>query len=173
MGGGLLSQFVIWVSEFGYDALPGNPHFRLETVIFGGILGSLYAVLQFFFAPVWGGLSDRYGRKPVLLITLGGTAMGYFLWIMAGDFWVLLFSRIIGGMAGGNISVATAAIADVTPREERSKGMAFVGIAFGLGFVLGPAIGGFASQWDWSDSNLVFFGMHPFRRPPRSVLYWP
>ncbi len=162
MGGGMLSQFVIWVSEFGYDALPGNPHFRLETVIFGGILGSLYAVLQFFFAPVWGGLSDRYGRKPVLLITLGGTAMGYFLWIMAGDFWVLLFSRIIGGMAGGNISVATAAIADVTPREERSKGMAFVGIAFGLGFVLGPAIGGFASQWDWSDSNLVFFGMHPF-----------
>ena len=68
MGGGMLSQFVIWVSEFGYDALPGNPHFRLETVIFGGILGSLYAVLQFFFAPVWGGLSDRYGRKPVLLI---------------------------------------------------------------------------------------------------------
>ena len=161
-GGGLLSQFVIWVSDYGHDALPDNAHFRLETVVFGGILGSLYALLQFFFAPVWGGLSDRYGRKPVLLITLVGTAMGYFLWVMAGDFWVLLFSRIIGGMAGGNISVATAAIADVTSREERSKGMAFVGIAFGLGFVLGPAIGGLASQWDWSDSNLVFFGMHPF-----------
>jgi MFS family permease len=65
-------------------------------------------------------------------------------------------------MAGGNISVATAAIADVTSREKRSKGMAFVGIAFGLGFVLGPAIGGIASQWDWSGSELVFFGMHPF-----------
>jgi len=65
-------------------------------------------------------------------------------------------------MAGGNISVATAAIADVTSREKRSKGMAFVGIAFGLGFVLGPAIGGLASQWDWSGSELVFFGMHPF-----------
>ncbi len=162
MGGGILSKFVIWVREFGHETILGNPDFRLETVIFGGILGSLYAVLQFFFAPIWGGLSDRFGRKPILLFTLSGTAMGYFLWIMAGDIWLLLFSRIIGGMAGGNISVATAAIADVTTREKRSKGMAFVGIAFGLGFVLGPALGGLASQWDWSGSELAFFGMHPF-----------
>ena len=162
MEGGILSKFVIWVREFGYDSLLGNPSFRLETVIFGGVLGSLYAALQFFFAPIWGGLSDRYGRKPILLITLTGTAIGYFLWIMAGDFWLLLLSRVIGGMAGGNISVATAAIADVTTREKRSKGMAFVGIAFGLGFVLGPALGGIASQWDWSNSELVFFGMHKF-----------
>jgi MFS family permease len=162
MGGGIISRFVSWVGEFGHDLLPGNPNFRLETVIFGGILGSLYAILQFFFAPIWGGLSDRYGRRPVLMITLCGTAIGYFLWIMAGDIWVLLLSRVIGGMAGGNISVATAAIADVTTREKRSKGMAFVGIAFGLGFVLGPALGGLASQWDWSGSELVFFGMHPF-----------
>ena len=76
----------------------------------------------FFLPQSQGGLSDRYGRKPVLLITLLGTAMGYFLWVMAGDFWVLLFSRIIGGMAKlSNISVATAAIADVTSREERSR----------------------------------------------------
>ena len=162
MGGGMLSKFVSWVSEFAHNVLQSNPSFRLETVIFGGILGSLYAVLQFFFAPIWGGLSDRFGRKPILLLTLSGTALGYFLWIMAGDFWLLLFSRIIGGMAGGNISVATAAIADVTTREKRSKGMAFVGIAFGLGFVLGPALGGIASQWDWSGADLVFFGMHPF-----------
>ena len=79
MGGGIISRFVSWVSEFGHDLLPGNPNFRLETVIFGGILGSLYAILQFFFAPIWGGLSDRYGRRPVLIITLGGTAIGYFL----------------------------------------------------------------------------------------------
>jgi len=162
MGGGILSTFVQWVGEFGHESIEANSSFRLETVIFGGILGSLYAVLQFFFAPIWGGLSDRLGRKPVLLFTLCGTALGYFLWIMAGDFWLLLFSRIVGGMAGGNISVATAAIADVTSREKRSKGMAFVGIAFGLGFVLGPALGGLASQWDWSSSDLVFFGMHPF-----------
>ena len=162
MGGGILSSFVSWVSAFGNQASIDNPGFRLETVIFGGILGSLYAVLQFVFAPIWGGLSDRYGRKPILMFTLFGTAVGYFLWIMSGNFWLLVLSRLIGGMAGGNISVATAAIADVTSREKRSKGMAFVGIAFGLGFVLGPAIGGIASQWDWSGSELVFFGMHPF-----------
>jgi len=162
MGGGILSNFVSWVSGFGNQASIDNPSFRLETVIFGGILGSLYAVLQFVFAPIWGGLSDRYGRKPILMFTLFGTALGYFLWIMSGNFWLLVVSRLIGGMAGGNISVATAAIADVTSREKRSKGMAFVGIAFGLGFVLGPAIGGIASQWDWSASELVFFGMHPF-----------
>ena len=81
MGGGILSRFVQWVSGFGHDILPSNPNFRLETVIFGGILGSLYAVLQFFFAPIWGGLSYRFGRKPILLFTLTGTAMGYFLLI--------------------------------------------------------------------------------------------
>ncbi len=162
MGGGILSKFVLWVGEFGHEGMLGNPDFRLQTVIFGGILGSLYAVLQFFFAPVWGGLSDRFGRRPVLLFTLMGTALGYFLWIMAGDFWILLISRVIGGMAGGNLSVATAAIADVTSREKRSKGMALVGIAFGLGFVLGPALGGLCSQFDWSGSELSSFGLHPF-----------
>ena len=117
--------------------------FSSETVIFGGILGSLYAVLQFFFAPIWGGLSTGWSKADFIVYT-DWNSDGYFLWIMAGDFWLLLFSRVIGGMAGGNISVATAAIADVTTREKRSKGMAFVGIAFGLGFVLGPAIGGIA-----------------------------
>ena len=162
MGGGIVSSFVSWVSGFANQASINSPSFRLETVIFGGVLGSLYAALQFVFAPIWGGLSDRYGRKPILMFTLLGTALGYFLWIMSGNFWLLVLSRVVGGMAGGNISVATAAIADVTSREKRSKGMAFVGIAFGLGFVLGPAIGGLASQWDWSGSELVFFGMHPF-----------
>ena len=162
LGDGVLSKFVHWAGSLGNYAKVQNSGFHLETVIFGGVLGSLYAVLQFVFAPIWGGLSDRFGRKPILIFTLLGTALGYFLWIMAGNFWLLVISRVVGGMAGGNISVATAAIADVTSREKRSKGMAFVGIAFGLGFVLGPAIGGLASQWDWSGSELVIFGMHPF-----------
>ena len=86
MGGGIVSSFVSWVSGFANQASINSPSFRLETVIFGGVLGSLYAALQFVFAPIWGGLSDRYGRKPILLFTLLGTALGYFLWIMSGNF---------------------------------------------------------------------------------------
>ncbi len=161
-GGGWLSRFVSWVAELGAGKLSDNPSFRLETVVFGGLLGSLYALLQFFFAPIWGACSDRFGRKPVLSLTLTGTVVGCFLWAMAGDLWVLILSRVIAGIAGGNLSVATAAIADVTSRKERSRGMALVGIAFGLGFIVGPAIGGICSQWDWSESTLVTFGFHPF-----------
>lgn len=162
MGTGILSGLVSMVEGMGYTGFIQNPAFRLETVIFGGLLGSLYAILQFFFAPIWGGLSDRLGRRRVLAYTLGGTALGYLLWIFADAFWILLLSRALGGIASGNLSVATAAIADVTSRENRSKGMAFVGIAFGLGFVLGPALGGIASHWDWSGVEVLGLKMTPF-----------
>ena len=162
LGGGLLTDFVILIQGFAFEGNSQNSNFRFETVIFGGALGSLYAILQFFFAPIWGRLSDRIGRRPVLMFTLGGTCLGYALWIFAGDFWILVISRILGGVASGNLSVATASIADVTSRESRSKGMAFVGVAFGLGFIIGPALGGFASQWSWgSDSNSIL-GLNPF-----------
>ena len=161
MGGGLVTSFVEMVRDYGYDQIESDA-FRLETVIFGGALGSLYAILQFVFAPIWGRLSDKVGRRPVLLLTLGGTCLGYALWIFAGSFWVLVLSRTIGGIASGNLSVATAAIADVTSRKERSRGMAIIGIAFGLGFVLGPALGGIASSWDWSDNSQSIFELTPF-----------
>ena len=96
------------------------------------------------------------------MFTLGGTCLGYLLWIFAGDFWVLVISRILGGVASGNLSVATASIADVTTRETRSKGMAFVGVAFGLGFIIGPALGGYASQWSWGNESESVFGFNPF-----------
>ena len=161
MGGGLVTSFVEMVRDYGYDQIESDA-FRLETVIFGGALGSLYAILQFVFAPIWGRLSDKVGRRPVLLLTLGGTCLGYALWIFAGSFWVLVLSRTIGGIASGNLSVATAAIADVTSRKERSRGMAIIGIAFGLGFVLGPALGGIASSWDWSGNSQSIFELTPF-----------
>ena len=162
LGGGWVTSFVSMLMVFAFiDSASGNT-FRFETVIFGGALGSLYAILQFFFAPVWGRLSDRVGRRPVLIYTLGGTALGYGLWIFAGDFWVLVLSRVLGGVASGNLSVATAAIADVTSRKARSKGMALVGIAFGLGFILGPALGGFASTWILSQSDSSIFSLNPF-----------
>ena len=162
LGGGLLTDFVRSLQGLAFEGDSQNKNFRFETVIFGGALGSLYAILQFFFAPIWGRLSDKIGRRPVLMFTLAGTCLGYGLWIFAGSFWILVLSRILGGVASGNLSVATASIADVTSRESRSKGMAFVGVAFGLGFIIGPALGGFASQWSWGNGENLVFGLNPF-----------
>lgn len=163
LGGGILTTFVTFIDGMAFDAEGGsNDAFRFETVIFGGVLGSLYAILQFFFAPIWGRLSDKFGRRPILLLTLGGTCLGYALWVFAGTFWVLVLSRILGGIASGNLSVATASIADVTSRESRSKGMAFVGVAFGLGFVLGPALGGWAYGYSWESESQGFFALNKF-----------
>lgn len=112
------------------------------VVLFGGALGAIYSLLQFVAAPLWGGLSDRIGRKPILLISIFGLFISYVLWFFAGSFTILILARFIGGIMGGNLSVATAAVADVTNKSNRSKGMAFVGIAFAFGFIFGPAIGG-------------------------------
>jgi len=133
-------------------------------VLFAGLLGSLYSVLQFFFSPFWGRLSDRLGRRRVLLGTVAGTALSYLLWIFAGQFWLLLVARGLGGVMAGNVSVGTAAIADVTTPEKRSRGMAMVGIAFGLGFILGPALGGWLSMYDVTVSHpgAMAYGINPF-----------
>jgi len=122
------------VREYNSDALTVS----LLTVI--------YAAAQFVFAPILGRLSDRYGRRPVLLISVLGSAAGYYLFGFGGALWVLFLSRLIDGITGGNISTASAYVADVTPPQERAKNFALLGIAFGLGFVLGPALGGALSQ---------------------------
>ncbi len=136
----------------------------LATVLFGGVLGSLYALLQFAAAPVLGRLSDRRGRRPVLLITIAGHALGYLLWVFAGSFALLVASRIVSGAMSGNIAVASAAIADTTTRENRARGMALIGVAFGLGLILGPALGGLAARVDLSAHapSLVALGLNPF-----------
>lgn len=145
---------------------PGKALFFV-TVLFGGILGSLYSFLQFLSSPFWGRLSDRWGRRRVLIITLTGTTIGYLIWVFAGDFWILILSRILAGVMAGNISVATASVSDVTAREERSRGMVIIGVAFGLGFLLGPALGGIGSRIDltslWPTGTL--FGLNPFSTP--------
>ena len=99
------------------------------------------------FAPVLGRLSDKHGRRPVLLVSLLGTALGFFILGFATTLWMLFVGRIIDGISGGNISTAQAYIADVTTKENRAKGMGLIGAAFGLGFVFGPAIGGILSRW--------------------------
>lgn len=139
----------------------------LVSVLFGGLLGSLYSMLQFFASPIWGRLSDRHGRRPILLITTLGTAVSYLVWIFSGSFWLLIFSRLVAGTMSGNIAVATAAIADLTDVKKRSRGMALIGVAFGLGFILGPAIGGMGSLVELSSSyaGTGAVGLTPFSFP--------
>lgn len=147
----------------------GGDNFFFVTVLFGGVLGSLYSLLQFLFAPLWGGLSDRFGRRRILLLTVGGTALSYLLWIYSAAFELLILARLLGGMMAGNLSVATAAVADTTGRNKRSSGMAIVGVAFGLGFILGPALGGVASQWQLQPQppagDPQAWALHPFSAP--------
>ena len=110
------------------------------------LLTGIYAAAQFVAAPFLGNISDRVGRRPVLLVSVLGSALGYFLFGIGGAFWILLVSRVIDGITGGNLSTASAYIADVSTPEERTKNFGMIGIAFGLGFILGPALGGLASQ---------------------------
>jgi DHA1 family tetracycline resistance protein-like MFS transporter len=106
------------------------------------ILGGAYSAMQFFFAPVWGALSDRIGRRPVLLGSIAASVFGYLLFATASGIWTLIAARAFSGMCAANISSAQAYVADVTTPERRSAGMALVGAAFGLGFTLGPPLGG-------------------------------
>ena len=106
----------------------------------------LYAAAQFFAAPLLGKLSDRFGRRPVLLVSIFGSALGYFLFGIGGALWVLFLSRLIDGFTAGNASTASAYIADVTPPQERARNFGFIGMAYGLGFILGPTLGGLLSE---------------------------
>lgn len=123
-----------------------------------GLLVASYPVALFFASPVLGALSDKYGRKPVLVASLAGTAISYFVFVFAiitKDIPLLFISRIIDGATGGNISVAQAALADMTDPKDRSKTFGMMGAAFGLGFILGPFLGGILS----SNSILPFFSI--------------
>jgi multidrug resistance protein len=107
-----------------------------------GLLVTSYSVAQFFMAPIWGRLSDRYGRRPILLLGLLGSALAYVVFAWAGSVAALFASRILAGIGGSTIPVAEAYIADVTPPERRAGNMGLIGAAFGLGFTVGPALGG-------------------------------
>jgi MFS transporter, DHA1 family, tetracycline resistance protein len=109
--------------------------------------GAVYSIMQFVFIPIWGRLSDRIGRRPVLLWSIGATAIGMAFVGAAPSLLLLLAARAFSGMATANIAVAQAYVADVTPPEHRARGMGIIGIAFGLGFILGPGIGGELSRF--------------------------
>lgn len=130
--------------------LPLLPSFGFKYTASAALIGALVATdsaLTFVVAPWWGRLSDRIGRRPVLLVGLAGSALSYLVFGLAGSLAVLFLSRVISGATGATIHVAQAYLADVTPPERRSHAMGMIGAAFGLGFTVGPAIGGISSRF--------------------------
>lgn len=112
-----------------------------------GMLFSIYSWMQFVFSPILGRLSDKYGRRPILFISLLGSAVGYWMIGFAETLFIVFLGRIVSGVTGGNISTAQAYIADITSKENRARGMGLFGATFGLGFVFGPALAGILSKY--------------------------
>lgn len=115
-----------------------------------GFMMAAYSLMQFLFAPLMGRISDRFGRRPVLLLSLAGTVAGYLLFAFQDSFLLLVVARVVGGAMGANVATAQAVIADITGPEDRARGMGLIGAAFGLGFILGPALGGTAYRFGHS-----------------------
>jgi MFS transporter, DHA1 family, tetracycline resistance protein len=147
----LLIFFTVFIDLVGFGIIiPVLPLFAEKFGAGGlqvGLLLMSYSLMQFFFTPVWGRLSDKVGRRPMLLMSLAASAIGYLIWGFSGSLWMLFLSRIVAGFGNANLAVAQAYISDVTTVENRAKGMGLIGAAFGLGFVLGPAIGGYAASF--------------------------
>src|SRR5258708_51126 len=143
----------VFIDLVGFGiVIPVLPYYTEGTSFNGtprtvGLLFASYSIMQLIFSPILGSLSDKYGRRPILLISIIGTGIGFLILGFATTLWMLFAGRILDGITGGNISTAQAYIADVTTEEDRARGMGIVGAAFGLGFVFGPAIGGVLSRW--------------------------
>lgn len=137
--------FTIFIDLLGFGiVLPLSPyyaeHFGASAALVG-LLQASYSFMQFLFAPVWGSISDRVGRRPIILMSILGGFFSFFIFACAQTLWVLFLARMLQGIFGANISASQAYVADVTSKENRAKGMGMVGAAFGLGFIFGPAIG--------------------------------
>lgn len=155
----LIIFLTVFIDLIGFGiVLPLLPRYSQKLGAEGFAIGAIiasFSVMQFFFSPVWGRLSDRIGRRPVLLLSNAGSALSYVMFALSASstlapgtaLLVLLGSRVFAGACGANISVASAYIADVTAPENRSKGMALIGVSFGLGFILGPALGALSAYW--------------------------
>lgn len=150
----LIVFLTVFIDLIGFGiVLPLIPIYSRDfgaSELLGGVIMASFSAMQFVFAPFWGRLSDRIGRRPVILIGLSGSTISYAIFAIAcgleGEakqyaLWVILGSRMLAGVMGANISVAQAYMADVTPPERRSKSMGLIGMAFGLGFVFGPFVG--------------------------------
>jgi multidrug resistance protein len=156
--------FTVFIDILGFGiVIPVLPlyaeHFGATTFEIGVMVG-IFSLMQFLFAPFWGKLSDRFGRRPVLLIGMIGTVAGYLMMGFAGSVLMLIVARLVDGLAGANIGVAQAYLADISSPENRAKAMGLLGAAFGLGFVFGPALGGWASaRFHYSTPMFIAAGL--------------
>ncbi len=154
----LFSVVVLDLIGFGI-VIPILPFFAEQYGANATVLGLLltsYAAMQFIFSPLWGKLSDRIGRKKVLLMTMCGAVLGMILLAFSNSLWMIFLGRILSGIFAANISVASAYVTDVTTPENRAKGMGLIGAAFGIGFILGPALGGILSTRDYDLLGIHF-----------------
>jgi MFS transporter, DHA1 family, tetracycline resistance protein len=159
----LLIFFTVFIDLIGFGiVLPLLPSYAASFQVGPTAIGMLvasFSLMQFLLAQWWGRLSDRIGRRPVLLIGLLGSALSYLLFGLAGSFAVLLVSRLVAGGMGATVNVAQAYLADITPLEQRPRAMGMIGAAFGLGFVVGPALGGISSHWGNAAPGLLASGL--------------
>jgi DHA1 family tetracycline resistance protein-like MFS transporter len=159
---GLIFGFV-FVDLLGYSLiLPLLPYYAETfgaTLTLVGLLGTSNALAQLIATPIIGRLSDRYGRRPLLIFSIAGTVLSFLVLGLARTLPMLFLSRILDGLLGGNIALARAYITDVTDEKNRSKGLGIIGAAFGLGFIIGPAMGGFLSRFGYNVPALVAAGL--------------
>ena len=145
-----------------FTLLPPETSQHMRTIILG-LLIATFPIAQFFGAPLLGALADRKGRRKILLVSLAGTFLGYILFavaLMEKNLWLLFVSRALDGFTGGNISIVTSAIADVSDEKTRTKNFGLIGVAFALGFIIGPYIGGslsHSSTFTWFNYSTPFF----------------
>ena len=153
----------VFLDLLGYSLiLPLLPYYAGAfgaTLTLVGLLGTVNALGQLVAAPVVGRLSDRYGRRPLLIFSLAGTVVSFLLLGLARSLAVIFLSRALDGLVGGNTSLARAYISDVTDEKNRARGLGLIGAAFGLGFVIGPALGGFLSRYGYDVPALVAAGL--------------
>jgi len=154
---------VVFIDLLGFSLiLPLLPYYA-ETFdaseFVTGLLIAVYALMQLIGAPILGRFSDRYGRRPILLISVFGTFIGFLLLGFANALWMLFAARILDGITGGNLSVAQAYISDVTDARNRAKGLGLIGAAFGVGFIIGPVTGGILSQYGYNVPAFVAGGL--------------
>jgi MFS transporter, DHA1 family, tetracycline resistance protein len=154
---------IVFVDLLGFGIIiPVLPfyakHFGHGPTAYGLLLGG-YSLMQFVFNPLWGRLSDRIGRRPVVLISVAGSILGFLLFGLARSFALLVAARLLAGIMNSNIAAAQSMVADVTEEDARAKGLGLVGAAFGMGFVLGPAIGGVMSRYGFGAPAFLAAGL--------------